>query len=86
MPTPGWLPYPETYPHNNNEVSIPPAVTDTPTDLDLLTDFELAEMAFLLRLACGRNASIFKQPKRYLLCLLAQILDYELYKRLHPKI
>ena len=76
---PVWLP--GYFPTNNNEIPVPPAVTPIPTDLDQLTLLELAEMAFLLKLACGRNSSIFRTPKRYLLCLLATIIDYEIFDR-----
>lgn len=44
----------------------------------------LLEMAVLLKLACGRSVTPLKTPKRYLLCVLATILDYE-YERRHPK-
>lgn len=86
MPTPGWLPYPDTWPKNPLQIAVPPEITDSPTSFDLISDVDLAELAFMMRLACGRSNQIFKQPRRYLLCLLAQVMDYELEKRLHPKI
>lgn len=74
---------PKDWPDNPNEIPIPPELTIIPTTLDELKLEELAEMFFLLKLACGRSQLPLKNPKRAALCVLAAIINYELFKRTH---
>lgn len=79
----GWLPWPKQWPTNPNQLAVPPAVVPYPTTMEELDLLELAEAAALLRIACGRSQLPLKQPKRALLCVIASIIDYEIYKREH---
>jgi hypothetical protein len=80
----GFLRPPIFWPTNPNDIPIPPAASLIPTTLEELELGELAEMVFLLRLACGRSQLPLKNPKRALMCVLAAIVEYELYKRTQP--
>lgn len=74
---------PLNWPLDPSALPVPPAAATIPTALAELDVLQLAEMAALLRIACGRAQLPLKQPKRALLCILASILDYELYHREH---
>jgi hypothetical protein len=79
----GWLPWPQSWPTNPNQLAIPPAESLYPTSLEELDLLELAEAAALLRIACGRSQLPLKQPKRAILCVIASIIDYEIFHRTH---
>lgn len=79
----GWLPLPKFWPTNPNQIPIPPTHTEIPVTIDDLNILELAEMSALLRIACGRSQLPLKNPKRAVLCVLAGIIDYEIYHREH---
>lgn len=75
--------WPANWPTNPNLIPIPPVPTTIPTALAELELAELAGMYAILRLACGRSTQPLKEPGRKLLCVLAAIIDYEIYKREH---
>jgi hypothetical protein len=81
---PGWLPWPKNWPTNPLQLIPAPSIPPYPTTLDELTILELGAATALLRLACGGSKVPLNSKNRALLCLLASVLNFELYLRKHP--
>lgn len=79
----GWKLWPKSWPTNPLQLVPPPAFAPYPTVIEQLDLVQLAEAAALLRIACGKSQFPLKEPKRAILCVIASVLEYELWKREH---